>query len=217
MSQLIIEYVLEGHRRGYNFTAPPERQRETLYSAEVLKAIWRTAMPRGQGWGADGYVGARSIKGFALPDGRVAVSTVTVTDMSDENGRRGIRRAAVDVMTPAVFGHNMASRLASYPDQITRAATTLYEQVSKAIPRRKKGQSVVLSYPFNEARAWWLVEAVVLQLVQNPPHRLRPKDDRPVMFTTLALDHRDGADVIALPTDRAATVEDVPVIDLLGF
>jgi len=216
MSELVIEYVLEGHKRGYNFTAPPQRQREALYSTEVLRAIWRTAMPRGQGWGADGYIGARSVKAFTLPDDRVAVADVVVTDMHDENGRQGIRRAAVDVMTPPVFDLHLRSRLASYPAPVRAQAATWHDRVSKAMPRLKKTQSLILSYPYTDARGWWPVEALVLMLIQNPPRRLQRKD-APLAFTTLALDHRDGAHLIAMPADRAAAVSDMPVLDLLAL
>jgi len=217
MSELVIEYVLEGHRRGYNFTAPPQREREARYSAEVLRTVWRTAMPRGQGWGADGYIGARSVKAFTLPDDRIAVADVTVTDMQDENGRQGIRRATVDVMTPTVFGYHLASRLESYPAPVRAQAERWHDRISKAMPRLKKSHSLILSHPYVNAQSWWPVEAAVLLLAQNPPRRLQRKDTSQVTFTTLALDHRDGAHLIALPADRAAAIEDMPMLDLLAL
>jgi hypothetical protein len=39
--QLVLEYVFEGHQRGYNFTSSTKG-----FSDTVLKTIWRTAMPR---------------------------------------------------------------------------------------------------------------------------------------------------------------------------
>lgn len=83
MRQLVIDYVLEGHQRGYNFTSSTQG-----FHDDVLKSIWRAAMPKGQGWGA--YVGARSLKAFALEDSRLALSEVTVTDRRDESGRTHI-------------------------------------------------------------------------------------------------------------------------------
>ena len=79
MKQLILEYVLEGHKRGYNFTSSTQG-----FHDDVLKSIWRKAMPRGQGWNAAVYAGARSLKSFWLEDGRMAMSETVVTDMRDE-------------------------------------------------------------------------------------------------------------------------------------
>ncbi|NJL56806.1 hypothetical protein HC928_17885 [bacterium] len=89
---LVIEYVHEGHQRGYNFTSPTDG-----YTDAALKQVWRGAMPRGQGWGAEGLAGAHALKSFVLDDGRVALSRVTVTDQADDAGRRGC-----ESMLPAV-------------------------------------------------------------------------------------------------------------------
>jgi membrane-bound lytic murein transglycosylase B len=46
MQTLTLEYVLDGSRPGYQFTTPTNGIGEA-----ALKTIWRSAMPRGQGWG----------------------------------------------------------------------------------------------------------------------------------------------------------------------
>ena len=98
MRQLVLEYVFEGHKRGYNITSPTNG-----FNDDTLKTVWRNAMPRGQGWGADAYIGARSLKSFPLPDGRIALADVHVTGLHDESGRGGIRKAVVDIMQPGEY------------------------------------------------------------------------------------------------------------------
>ncbi|MBZ0289190.1 MAG: hypothetical protein K8I30_16335, partial [Anaerolineae bacterium] len=107
MNRLVLEYVFEGHQRGYNFTSPTRQ-----FSDAILKAIWRTAMPRGQGWG--GYQGAQSLKTFGLEGGGVAVADVTVTDQRDESGRAGIRRAVIDVMPRDKYHEFLQQRWQGY-------------------------------------------------------------------------------------------------------
>jgi hypothetical protein len=202
MSSLVIEYVFEGHRRGYNFTSPTK-----AYDEETLRAIWRGAMPRGRGWGAPQYTGARSIKAFPLPGRQIAVSEVIVTGEQDENGRRGIRRALVDVMRPPVYGHHLTSRLAGYPDDARAAAADLYEHSRRSMPRLRYDAPLVVSFPFTTGMAWQVVEALVLMLVSSPTGSLR-RQPPPLTFTTLALDPRDGSKIVALPaahTDRVKT------------
>jgi hypothetical protein len=206
MSRLTIEYVLNGHRRGYNFTSPTH-----LYAEETLRFIWRTAMPRGQGWGSDQYIGARSLKCFRLPDERIAMAEVTVTDMTDESGRRGIRRALIDVMTPLVFGHHLRSRLSGYPAPVLVAAKSQFNELSRRMPKVKQDQSVIISQPFTTPQAWWPVEATILMVCAQPPARLQ-KHPQPISFTTLALDHRAESVVVAMPEEKAETVTDMPVM-----
>jgi hypothetical protein len=202
MSRLVIEYVFEGHRRGYNFTSPT-----AAFDEETLRAIWRKAMPRGHGWGAPQYTGARSIKAFPLPGGQMAVSEVTVTGEQDENGRRGIRRALVDVMRPAVYNHHLTSRLAGYSEDVRAAAADLYERSRRSMPRLKRDTPLVVSFPFTTGNAWQVVEALVLMLAAAPTGSLRG-GPHPLTFTTLALDPHDGSKIVALPaahSDRVRT------------
>ena len=206
MSRLVIEYILEGQQRGYNFTTPTQQ-----YDEATLKMIWRQAMPRGQGWNAALYAQARSIKCFPLDTGEVAVSEVTVTDQEDENGRRGIRRAVVDVLSPALFAHHLTSRREGYPASVRRAAAEMYAQVIRTFPKLKKNQPLILLHPFTTPQAWWAMEALVLQLALTPPTRLQ-RDARLVPFTTLALSYHNEARIIALPSSEATQEINVPVL-----
>lgn len=209
MNQLVLEYIVDGPQRGYNFTSPTDH-----FDDAVLKSIWRSAMPRGQGWGDDKYTGARSIKCFALPDGRMAVSEMTVTDLQDEHGRRGIRRAVIDVMTRRVFYHHLQSRLESYPAEIRGDARHQYREVQGKTPRMKRDNPLVVAFPYNETHSWWLMEALVLQLAVMPIRAMRRfQDGAAIPFTTLALDYRGESKIVALPIDRARNA-DVPVIEL---
>jgi len=210
MNRLILEYVLEGHRRGYDFTSPTHN-----FDDDVLKSIWRKAMPRGQGWGNTVYEGARSIKAFPLPDGRVAVSEVTVTDMVDENGRRGIRRAVIDVMTKRLLGHHLNSRLAGYPDEIRTHARQKHDSIVSMSPRIKNNQPILitLAYKSNQ-ESWWLVEALILMLAVSPPASLRRLARREMItFTTLALDYRNESMFVGIPAQNTIDIT-IPVIDI---
>lgn len=209
MSRLVLEYVFEGHRRGYNFTTPTDD-----YDEETLKTIWRHAMARGQGWGKEAYVGARSIKTIVLPGGQVAVSEVTVTDLEDESGRRGIRRAVVDVMPPAVFNHHVRSRLLGYPVAVQKAAHIHYNFCKRQMPRLRKEKPFVLTHPFKSVQDWWIIEALVLMLVSRPIGAMQ-RWETPVTFTTLALDYRNESRVVALPYDQARQIQvNVPILPI---
>jgi hypothetical protein len=207
MSQLVIEYVFEGHHRGYNFTSSTD-----YYDDEILKSIWRNAMPRGQGWGDALYHGARSIKAFQLPDGRVAVSEVTVTDLADESGRRGIRRAVIDVMTRSVFHHHLQSRLAGYPQGIRAGATLKRRELERSFPRLKRGAPLILAHPFRSSFDWWIMEALIIDLAARPPSRLQNKLAFP-SFTTLALTPLDGSQIVAIPQAKSID-EKIPIAQL---
>ena len=210
MGRLTIEYDLNGERRGYTFTSPTHH-----YDDLILKEIWRNAMPRGQGWSAARYIGARSIKCFPLSNAQVAVCEVTVTDQEDEHGRRGIRRAVIDTMSAEVVAHHLHSRLQAYPSDVQEAAENWYGWVEGAFPRLKKGQPLVLAYPFATARQWWRTEALVLRLVMTPLKPMRKWEDA-LSFTTLALSYRSDSQVIAVPAQEALQVAGVPVTYLPG-
>src|SRR5690606_41945434 len=68
MPHLVIEYATGGKRPGYRFRPPVDGIDEATRSA-----VWRHALPRGQGWGAEGFAGARSLKCFPVGRGTVAV------------------------------------------------------------------------------------------------------------------------------------------------
>jgi hypothetical protein len=212
MQPLILEYVFEGHQRGYNFTSPTHG-----YSDAILKAIWRSAMPRGQGWAA--YDGAHALKTFVLDDGRVAVSDVVVTGERDESGRGGIRRAEIRVMYPGAYGEYLKDRLSRYPAAVQAAVarrpslTQRAQLLDRSLPRLRGSAQIVLAHPYTTPENWQVVEALVIKLALSPL-LLLGRLAQIVPFTTLALDARDEQELVALPADKAARAGDVPVVDL---
>jgi hypothetical protein len=213
MPQLVLEYVFEGHKRGYNFTSPTRG-----FSDEILKAIWRTAMPRGQGWGADGYQGAHSLKCFVLEGGGVAISDVTVTDQRDESGRAGIRHAVIDVMPPDDYPAYLERRWESYPHAVRahaeRRLNSLRGRINdRALPKFNKEPQIIFAARYATPTNWQVVEALIVQLMRSPTAVMR-RWGKVIPFTTLALDHREESRVVVLPEDRAQRITDEPIIRL---
>lgn len=222
MRHLEIGYVLEGERRGYNFTTPTDG-----LAPDALKAIWRNAMPRGQGW--NDYPAARTLKCFGLETGEAVVCSVTVTDQVDEVGRRGIRHADVYVMTLKEYRADLLNRLNQLPPAIiTQAEKALnsrewellfrkYRELSK--PRTMIKPQTILAYDGD----WAFMEACVLLLMTRSTllanllevsPAINPFADRVFTFTTFALDYRDEGRLVALPLAKARQIEDVPYINL---
>lgn len=207
MRQLIIEYLFEGHKRGYNFTSPTNG-----FNDDTLKTVWRSAMPRGQGWGAPIYDGAQSLKTFPLPDGRIALAQVTVTGERDESGRGGIRRALVDIMQPGEYLESLQRRYEAYPLLVKNVASRKPGLGRRAIPRVTGDRQIVLSHPYMQGNTWQLVEAAVLHNAIDALDR-RWLGGKYFSFTTLALDYREESQVVVLPEQRAAelNVESAPL------
>src|SRR5262245_31400962 len=86
MPSMIIEYQLDTRHPGYAYQQPTP-----AYPDALLKAVWKQSMPRGKGWSAPIYQGARSLKCFPVSEDQVALALTTVTDQVDETGRRGIK------------------------------------------------------------------------------------------------------------------------------
>jgi hypothetical protein len=199
MRQLVIDYVLEGHQRGYNFTSSTQG-----FHDDVLKSIWRLAMPKGQGWA--GYVGARSLKAFALEDGRLALSEVTVTDRRDEGGRGGLRHAVVSIMQPGEYQELLSARLEAYPPtlqlQIDRRPT-LGERArlaDRALSRQSKIPQIICTASY-QPDSWPLIEALTVKLALSPGVFLRQRGAF-IPFTSLALDYHGESWLVVLPADR---------------
>lgn len=201
---LVIEYVFEGHQRGYNYTSSTQG-----YDDTTLKAVWRQAMPRGQGWGGDGYVGARALKCFPLDERRVALSDVVVTDLQDEHGRRGIRRAEVQVMAVDAAVELLRERQTHYPPDVQAmidSRPTLrqwWRILMDTLPGLHRDAQILLSRPYSRMDDWLLVEAFVLKVALSRLVPLR-RWGKIVPFTTLALDYRDEARLVAVPAQRIA-------------
>ena len=206
LNHLIIEYVFEGHKRGYNFTTPTH-----AYDDTTLKTIWKHAMPRGQGWGADHFIGSRAIKCFPLPDDRIAISETIVTDLADETGRRGIRRAVIETFRPIAINAYFRARLATYDLHTQNAANILHNRVYHRFPN--KNQPLIISYPYKGLMLWRVVEALIFQLMLNMPRQLQNRSN-PYHFTTLALDYRDESPIVVLPTEKTSEITDFPVLIL---
>lgn len=196
---IIIEYVLTGQQRGYNVTSGAGQLDE-----QSNKALWRSAMPRGTGWGM--YVGARSLKVFSLPDDRIAFCDVSVTDQQDETGRTGIRRAEVTLVNPNHYTRTLEARLTGYPAALLSIAKDRHADLKNKLPRFKRDASIILTHPYHSAERWGLVEAVMLLLALDAPRAWRGQA-QPIPFTTLALDHRGDHPLLALPAGVASQLE----------
>ena len=201
MRQLILEYVFEGHKRGYNITSPTNG-----FNDDTLKTVWRNAMPRGQGWGAPAYENARSLKSFPLPDGRLALADVTVTGLRDESGRAGIRKAIVDIMQPGEYLDALHVRLSRYPLDIQAEAGRKPGFGRRRIPKIQGDSQVVIAHPYDSHDAWQFIEALILTEATELLDR-RWLGSKYVPFTTLALEYRDESQVVVLPESRALELQ----------
>ena len=212
MTPLVIEYVLEGYRRGYAYTSPTNG-----YDDDALKLIWRRAMPRGQGWGAPEFCGARSLKCFPLDRDRMALSEMTVTDQRDENGRAGIRRAVVSVLSHQACVREIRERLDAYPPSIASIIEhkpSLGEWkriIDQALPKLYSDGQLVFSGPYADAVGWQTLEAMMLKVAVSRVGTLA-HGGRIIPFTTLALDYRDESRLVGIPAQALPDSADVEVL-----
>lgn len=196
MRQLVLEYVFEGHKRGYNITSPTNG-----FNDDTLKTVWRNAMPRGQGWGADVYTDSRSLKSFPLPDGRLALADVNVTGLRDESGRGGIRKAVVEIMQPGEYLDALRVRFSKYSPDVQQEAARKPGFGRRRIPKVQGDSQEVLTYPYKTAATWQFVEALILNEAIELMDR-RWLGSKYVSFTTLALEYRDESQITVLPESR---------------
>jgi hypothetical protein len=187
---LKIEYVLEGEQRGYRFTTPTQHIPD-----DTLRAIWRNAMPRGQGWG--GYVGAQSLKCFPVDDAHWALSETTVTDQQDESGRRGIRHTSIQLMR-----HDTCVKyLRSYVEGFERNNRQHHGPPMRAITDKAKGKlhgdkPLILLHNYTTAVHWAWPEVVTIMVALS---RIGIFGGALVPFTTLALDPREELQLVTIP------------------
>ncbi|MDZ4765690.1 MAG: hypothetical protein SGI73_14160 [Chloroflexota bacterium] len=227
MRTLTLDYVLMGERRGYTFTTPTDD-----LAPEIVKALWRSAMPRGANWDDPALVGARALKSFALHTGEIALCEVVVTDRRDEVGRAGIRTATIHILTLREQQAMLARRLAEMPAALVANAEAKLTSREWALMFRKRRTQqpptslvkpqTILAYPYDPA-GWRFVETCILllatratllaNLIEVSP-TVNPFADRALSFTTLALDSRDETRLIAVPLARARTLDDLPYIDI---
>jgi hypothetical protein len=209
MPRLVIEYLLQGYTPGYNFTTPTSGIEE-----ESLKVIWRNAFPRGQGWA--NYIGAQSVKVFQVKENLYAISDVTVTDIQDEAGRRGIRRADIDLYTLANCVDHLNTRLRSYPIRVRaeierKSFISEWERILKHTMQKVKGEpQAILTHTF--ADDWQMMEALVLKLALFQVGPIK-KWGKLSSFTTLALEYREESRIVALPKEHTTGIK-VPIIDV---
>jgi hypothetical protein len=203
-THLVIDYVLDGNRPGY-----------TLHHADGLdqaavKSVWRAAMPRGHGWSDPRLLGARSIKSFALPGDRAAVSHVLVTDQVDEHGRAGIRRAEIDVIPGSTVPDVLKHLLGCYPQAVRAAANHKLSFgrwlaiLNRALPRLlERHDQIVLTHPYTTAGEWQVIEYIVLHLATTWSVRALRGWPCVISLTTLALDVQEESRIVAVPLDAA--------------
>ncbi len=201
MRQLVLEYVFEGHKRGYNITSPTNG-----FNDDTLKTVWRSAMPRGQGWSAPIYETAHSLKSFPLPDGRLALADVNVTGLKDEGGRGGIRKATVDIMQPGEYLDALRIRLTQYPQAVQIEANRKPGFGRRRIPKIQGDSQTVLAHPYKTAEAWQIIEALILVEAIELLDR-RWLGSKYFSFTTLALEYRDESQLVVLPVARAIELQ----------
>lgn len=222
MITLALDYTLTGQRRGYTLgpagAVPPD----------VYKVIWRQALPRGQGWDAPTFIGARALKCFPIDARTAAISEIAITDLRDELGRGGIRQAVIHYGSHDAIRRILRDRLDALPHLVVhRAEAALTSQAWALLFKRYWDASrglksqTVLALPYTAA-GWPFIEACLLllatratllaNLIELSPS-VNPFADKLLSFTTLTLDPRDETRLIALPL-TAPALSGVPFIDL---
>ncbi|NDJ51571.1 MAG: hypothetical protein GYB68_00635 [Chloroflexi bacterium] len=204
MQKLSIEYQLNGQRPGYAFQPPTDD-----FDEQTLKVIWRQAMPRGQGWGRNGFIGARSIKSFPVDGRSIALSRVTVTDQEDETGRKGIRAAEIMLLDHHAYEDHLEEAIdATAPDLRAKAQKLLTRYrwrriLEMARPNKKTPGQVIMTYPYQGPDDWGAIEALVMRLALSRRLSLIGRWGAVSSFTTLALDYRNEANIVVLPLQQA--------------
>ena len=175
-------------------------------SDSLIATLERKALPYGSGWGE--YAGARSIKGFPLEKGAMALSFVEVTDQRDDHGRPGILRAHC-----VVADYKQYASLLREPDfGLARATgqeppTTRRENESQAgggsvasVLRALLGifchGKFILRRPYGAPVQWQATELTIRRVLRLLPSPVLKR----MSFTTLTLSTAERASLIAVPS-----------------
>lgn len=216
MPSLIIEYQLDTRHPGYAFHQPTP-----AYPEALMKAVWRQAMPRGKGWSATMYEGARSLKCFPVTDDQVALTLTTITDQVDETGRRGIRRTEIDILPMQEIVPHLRQVISAFPESVQVAARKAFTVgtwariIDHALPRiGKKQPQLVFTHTYSNGEAWQVIEAVVLNLAVAWPMHALPGWGKFFSFTTFALTNEDESRIVALPAEKVQKVDGLRVIPI---
>lgn len=223
LRSLHIAYVLTGAQRGYTLSA------DAGVPADAQKAIWREALPRGQGWDDPAFTGARSLHCWPLGAGMAALSHTTITDQRDELGRGGIKQAHIVYGTLREIATALHDRLTVLPGHTLATAESalasqawglLFSRYRENMPAMKP--RTLLTFPYTPA-GWLFIEACMLllatratllaNLIEVTP-QINPLADRMLSFVTLTLDPREQSRLLALPAAHAARWPGVPMIAL---
>jgi len=210
MRKLEIRYKLDGDKKGFNFE---EFEGVEEFEESELKQIWHKAMPGGYGWSNDAYIGSKSLKCFSLDNGEVVISELTNTTQIDEAGRQGIRETDITVRTLDQHKDWLRHSLNRFSENTRSEAKAKIKKLrwklifrkifwgwSINIPFLRKSQ-VIFAFPYSHDK-WDLVECCALQLITNFNY-LVAKNEEIITFTTLTLNPREEAHIIALPLEIA--------------
>ncbi|MCC6905860.1 MAG: hypothetical protein IT326_08470, partial [Anaerolineae bacterium] len=175
---------------------------------------------RGQGWGMDGYTGASALKVFHVGASLLAFSGVAVTDQVDEQGRRGIRRAEIDLFPVSQYTARLSQRLWRLPAQARIAAerhmTRAWWNVllDRLIPRPGVARQVILTCPFTSPARWQMVEAIVLMVALSRGIQMIEGWSAAPSLTTLALDYHEESQIVAVPQQALGRIRGVSPIHI---
>ena len=187
---------------------------------DVVRFVESRALPFGNDWHR--LAGARSIKGFALPDSRMALSYVSVASAGGKWAKPGMLMSRCVIVSleqyqnlirrPA-FGFELTRDSEGSPPFLPSTVSGPFQNSSgdirtgpswafygrkvcgglrHALSRRK----IVLEHQYRDQQGWTVVEHVIQQLLRLLPPRML----RGLSFTTLTLALNDPSRIIGLPS-----------------
>ena len=187
--------------KGYHCT-----EHSSGLSDSLIATLERKALPYGSGWGE--YAGARSIKGFPLEKGTMALSFVEVTDQRDDHGRPGILRAHCvvadykhyasllrepDFGFAAAMGQDEAS---AGREATVQAGGGSVASVLRALLGVFCQGKFILRRPYGAPAQWQATERTIRRVLRLLPSPVLKR----MSFTTLTLSTAERASLIAVPS-----------------